>query len=617
MTVERRADPVEAAPIPAHVPLSELPPPAPEPWPRRWRARLLGEAGLSASLVACMALDFLLLESTWHAPLTAVQAALLVTAVLRGLRAELSTPDSTRQVIYQAALSAVAVGALVQKAWIVAQAPSSAHLTFAESYRVMGGALTFLGVLLVVGRSRRFTRYFVAFDEHPARQTALSFVALAIFGGFLLTLPICLRDPSRVAFVDALFMATSAVCVTGLAVHGVATTYTPWGQAALLGLVQVGGLGIMVLSASVAVLTGRRLRARSNVALAELLDAESVASLRGTIARIVGFTLVLEGTGAVLLYQAFQRYPEVARGPEVDLPMAGASSHLWAAIFHAVSAFCNAGFSLARDNLVPFVGAYEVCVPIMSLIVLGGIGFPVLSELSAYAVSVSRRVRPPRLSLHTRTSLVLTAALIAGAALVLYVFEAGTSLASLPLSARILAVLFQSVTLRTAGFNTVDIGALSDASLMVCCLFMFIGASPGGTGGGIKTTTVAVLFATFRAELRGAPEPVLRDRRLSEGTVRRAIAVAFVSALVVMVAVLALLLAERASAMRLIFEIVSAFGTVGLSANLSPSLTTTGKLIVILTMLIGRIGPLTVALAASERADRAHHRYPRERVLIG
>lgn len=585
---------------------------------------LLSRTTLCSSLVVCMGVDFWLLR-TGGAPvvLTSLQTCLLLVVSFIALRHERAGGDapyrgtSTRRSVYLAAVISIGGIALTEKWWIALRPEVTQWLSYASSYRVMSATLTLVGLTLVLGGGKRFTRYFAAFAEQPARQTALSFVGLAMFGAFLLTLPVCVREPSHVSFVDALFMATSAVCVTGLAVHGVASEYTIWGQIVLLLLVQVGGLGIMVLSASLVVLTGRKLRARSSAVLAEVLDAESVASLRGNIKGIVLFTFALEAIGALLLYGALSSEPAVAYDITHPHPMAGSGDLVWAAVFHAVSAFCNAGFTLTRDGLVPFGQSVGVCTIIMLLIILGGLGFPVLSELTRWGEARVRGRRPTRMSLHTRTVLALSGGLIVVVALALSLLEWNGAFATQSWFERMFTALFQSVTLRTAGFNTVDFAQLSNAGVMICMMVMFIGASPGGTGGGLKVTTFAVLAATLRAELRGSDEPTLFDRRLPPATVRRSISVAFMAVLVLTLVVLTLLATEPLEALDLAFEAVSAFATVGLSRNLTPSLSQAGKLVIVLTMLIGRVGPLTVALAASERSRRPHHQLPHERVLIG
>jgi trk system potassium uptake protein len=552
-------------------------------------------------------------------PITLVQGVILLAASQRAwLRRHLD--GRARGGAYALSIAACILwaGLWIQKLFIALEAAHAAEHFYREGYRVSGAAITFVGVALVMGRRQRFARYFVAFADAPARQSALSFVALSLFGAVALTLPICVREPAHASFVDALFMATSAVCVTGLGVHGVAQTYTPVGQAVMLVLVQAGGLGIMVLSASMAVLTGRRMRAKSSAALAEVLDTESLASLRSGILRIVGFTLLIEALGAVALYVALGAHPGVELDAQAAHPMAGAGSRWWAAVFHAVSAFCNAGFTLTRDNLVPFAQSYAVCGVVMALVILGGLGFPVLSELVDYVRTRARGGRPANLSLHSRVVLLLSLVLNLGIGAVFCVVEWGESFAALAWGDKLLAGAFHAVSLRTAGFNTVDLAAFRPVSLAVACLFMFVGASPGGTGGGVKVTTFAVLFAAFRAEIRGAAEPVLFDRRIPDTTLQRAMAVGFVSVVVLTFTVLGLLVVEAdKEPLYLAFEGVSAFATVGLSAGVTAALSVPGKLIVIITMLIGRVGPLTLAVAASERAVRAHHRLPRERVLIG
>lgn len=305
---------------------------------------LYSRTALAFALAAVTGLDLSLLrEGAALLPITAAQTVLLMLAGYAAVEREHGDLTAgvrermLRSLGYLLVSACVVTLAMVQKWWIVLRPDLASQLSYAGSYKVMGVTATFVGVLLTVGRRQRFTRYFAAFAAHPARQTAASFVALALCGAFVLTFPVCVRQPQHVSFVDALFMATSAVCVTGLAVHVIAIEYTATGQAVLLALVQVGGLGIMVLSASLIVLTGRKLRVRSSAALAEVIDAESLASLRGNIVQIVAFTLCCEAVGALLMYLAFAQHPEVALGIEATHPKAGAGSLVWASVFHAVS----------------------------------------------------------------------------------------------------------------------------------------------------------------------------------------------------------------------------------------------------------------------------------------
>lgn len=311
-----------------------------------------------------------------------------------------------------------------------------------------------------------------------------------------------------------MFVSFSAVCVTGLSPYNVADTLSPFGQGILLALIQVGGLGIMALTAALTMLAGGRLRMRSGAVLAEMLDTDSRANLLRTLRAILVHTLLIEAIGAAALYLALRGRPEVA----------GAGGPAWAAVFHSVSAFCNTGFSTVRDELVPFRGSVAVLAPAMALIALGGIGFPVLDELRAHAWDRLRRRRPPRLSLHSRVALATSAVVTGATAIGFFACEHTGTLRGLPAGEKALAALFQSVTMRTAGFNTVDLAAIGAPALIVACLAMTIGASPGSTGGGLKTTTVAALFATLRAEVRGEQAPRLFDRALPAAVGRRAIA---------------------------------------------------------------------------------------------
>ncbi len=486
-----------------------------------------------------------------------------------------------------------------------------------HAYRTYTVAAALLAIVGLVGRGSRLGRLVLAIAEQPARLMLLSFGGAALLGGFVLTLPVSLRSLGAASIVDGLFTATSAVCVTGLVVNDIATTYTSFGQGVILLLIQAGGLGIMVLSTFFVIVTGQRLRVRSSAVLAETIDAESLASLRRAIVGIVLTTFALEAAGAALLYLAFLRYPAIALGPGAASPLSGAGGHLWAAVFHAVSAFCNAGFSLFPTSLMPLVADPWVNLIVMGLILLGGIGFPVLDELRGRLRERARGERPPRLSLHARTALVTSVALVLGLAVVLLSLEHASAFGRLSWPEKLLAAAFKSVTTRTAGFNTVDTGALGPASLLLICAVMFVGASPGSTGGGIKTTTLATLVATLRAILRGEPQARIFDRALGEATTRRAIGVAFLSGVLVAFFAFVLLIAENGPPLGLVFEAVSAFATVGLSTGITGSLSVPGRLVLILTMLVGRIGPLTLALALAGRGRAAAVARPEERLLIG
>jgi trk system potassium uptake protein TrkH len=474
------------------------------------------------------------------------------------------------------------------------------------AYRNYTVALVVLLVLGAVLRGGRVVRIIAASADHPARLMAGSFGVTSVVGALLLALPVSLRDPSQGSLVDSLFVSVSAVCVTGLSPVNVARTYTPAGQAIICGLIQVGGLGIMVITAAVTMLAGRRLGVKGSAALAEMVDSRSLRDVRSTVGMIITYTIAFEAIGAVLLYFQLSRDPSVH----------GASSTGWAAVFHAVSAFCNAGFSIYDDGLAPYVGHPGICATISVLVVAGGLGFPVMHELLFRTTFALSRRRAPRLTLNTRVALATTAMLLGGLALSYLALENGASFRDLGIVERVDAAVLQSVSARTAGFNVVDVGGMRPASLLLTCFAMFIGGGAGSIAGGIKVTTLAVLFAAFRGELRGQP-PRLFDRALPEPVIRRAMGVAFLATLVVAAVVFVLLLLEPHEPLAVVFETVSAFSTTGLSMGITPHLGAPAKLILVATMLVGRIGPLTAAFALAARVRSAHYQLPEERVMIG
>lgn len=511
---------------------------------------------------------------------------------------------------------ALATGCMASKLYLLI-VPLDAAAGLDAAYRTYGVAAVVVAALGRLSGGGSALPFLARVAQHPARLMALSFGIAALLGGFVLTTPLALRDATRASFVDGLFTAVSAVCVTGLAVNDVGRTYTYFGQGVLLALIQIGGLGIMVLSASFTVLAGRRLQVRSSAVLAEMIDADSIAGLRSMIRAIVLWTLAIELVGAALLYASYVHVAELAYDPAHPHPLAGPASPLWAAVFHSVSAFCNAGFSLWRTNLEPWAGSYGMNVTIAALIVAGGIGFPVLQELGRRTWRRLLRRRNERLSLHARVVLSTTGILIVSGAIGIAVLEWGGALGHLSWPERGLAAVFHSVSTRTAGFNTVPIGAMAPATLLLVMALMFIGGSPGSCAGGIKTSTFLVLVSIFRAERRGLPAPVVFGRELPGAVQRKALVVSFLSAVVVIAATFVLFALERHDPLHLAFEVVSAFGTVGLSAGVTAELGAPAKLLIALVMFVGRTGPLTLALAAADKAAATTYRLPEERVMIG
>jgi trk system potassium uptake protein TrkH len=506
------------------------------------------------------------------------------------------------------------LGAFLAAKWLVLSRSSAEPEPFVGASRSYALALFAVFALGMVARSLRLARFLQIISEHPARLMALSFGLSGLLGTLLLSLPFSTQSFRSVSLVDNLFTAFSAVCVTGLAVNNVAETYSLAGQAVLCALIQAGGLGIMVLSAAVVILTGRRLRVKSSAVLAEMVDVSSLHSLRRTVVMIIVYTLLLESAGALLLYTHFVQHADIwlRHGSE----LAGSGDPRWAAIFHAVSAFCNAGFSNLSAGLVPFRGSPVVMFTVTALIILGGIGFPVLDELAKALFTRLRRRRVPALSLHTRIALLTSALLLGGMAIAYLVLEWRGAMKDLSVLERLMVSIFHSASARTAGFNAVDVGAMSSAMLVLTCAAMFVGACPGSTGGGVKTTTVAVLFSGLRSELFARP-PRLLDRAIPQPVVRRAIGVSFLSLVLVFFVLFLLLLLEPHAPLAVAFEVVSAFSTTGLSTGITPELSVPGKLLVVLTMFVGRIGPLTLALALARAARASAVELPEERVMIG
>jgi trk system potassium uptake protein TrkH len=564
-------------------------------------------------LVSLLVLDFAYpLHLATIACLGAVCLLLLPWSYLV-LRARGSGVDSFRQTLgVRLAAIGLAIAFFAARGWVFLASSGLEPEHFkgsARSYSVALMAVLLLGPLSSGAWIPRLARQIA---DHPSRSLAASFAGAGLFGTFLLSLPVSMQRVSELSFIDNLFMAFSAVCITGLSVTGLSETYTDFGQLVICVLVQIGGIGIMVLSSAIAMLIGQRLRVRSRVALANVVDTHSLAGLRRTVASIVLYTLLIELVGALLLYQRF-RSSELAVGSGA----LGMDPAVWASIFHAVSAFCNAGFSIFPQGLSPFVGDPAVLGVISVLILLGGIGFPVIDELLGRVAARIRRRRPHRLSLHSRVCLVTSAALLLILAVAYLVLEWSSAFAELSPLSRLSAAVFQSVSARTAGFQVVDLDGFRSATLLVTCAAMFVGASPGSCGGGIKTTTLAVLYAGLRAELT-ARDPQLFDRALPEATLRRSISVVFMSMSIVSLAILGLFLVEDHPPLELVFEAFSAFSTVGMSTGITPELSLPGKVLVTALMFAGRIGPLTLALAVASKASSPNViRLPEERVLIG
>lgn len=446
---------------------------------------------------------------------------------------------------------------------------------------------------------------------HPTQVLVLSFLGTILAGTALLMTPAAATG-ELLGFVDALFTATSATCVTGLAVVDTGTYLSVFGQGVVLALIQLGGLGIMTYSSVFLLVAGRALSFRGHAMIEDTLGRKERTPVQRLVRDVFLYTLLIEAVGAVLLTAMFAR----------SRPLGAA---VYQAVFHSVSAFCNAGFSLYAANLLEFRADWGVNLTVMGLIVLGGLGFTVLEDL-ADAWTRWRSGAPVRLRLHSKTVLIASGALILAGAAGVFLFERGNALAGVPPGETALACLFQSVTARTAGFNTLDYARLTDATLFLSILLMFVGGSPGSCAGGIKTTTFVVVAGLFRDRFLGRKRVSIFRRTVPEGTVARAVTITTASFAFVTVVIFLLLGTDLGSVphgeaggrfLDLFFEAVSAFGTVGLSTGTTPTLSAAGKLLITLAMFVGRLGPLTMAMAAGMRAEREHFQYAEENVMVG
>jgi trk system potassium uptake protein TrkH len=574
--------------------------------PRREGARTLAQLA-----VAAVGVD-VVFAAGWSGTVAVVCMVVALVVLLPRVMDRILQPGKARVIRLEAGLFlalAVIAAARAYVAWLQLT-PADPPLPHAQAARLYAGLFIGIAALLglVVWRSVAVADLLQRGLRRPSLALATSFFVLIVTASLLLSLPIAVHRLHDLSLLDALFHATSAVCVTGLTVDDVGTTYTLFGQVVILVAMQLGGLGIMTIAAFA-------LSFRQGVSLGEqahmvkVFGTTTISDLRGLLRGIVTATLILELCGTLLLYAVWRR------DPSIDSP-------LWYALFHAVAAFCNAGISLWPDGLARFRADPVTQLIVMALIVGGGLGFPVWRELaSRLRIRVLRwlepaKPRPPRLSLDAHIAMRMSGILIVIGACALALVESGQAFAGFSAGERVLASLFASVAARTAGFATIDLATLSQAGVLVTLALMFVGGSPGSMAGGVKTTTLAVMIATLVGELRGH-EPRLAHRSLAPETIRRATAVVVASIVFVVSVTLLLSLTENARLEVLAFEAVSAFSTTGLSLGLTPQLSEAGKIVVLLTMFVGRVGPLTVALAVGRDRRPTRHKLPPEELTIG
>ena len=442
-------------------------------------------------------------------------------------------------------------------------------------------------------------KYLKKIQLNPPRILALGFATLILIGAILLNLPMASKNGESIGFVNSLFTSASAVCVTGLVVVNTAEHWSLFGQIVIISLIQMGGLGFMTMATIVAMLMGKKISLKERLVIKEQLNQDNISGLVRLTRYVVFSTFLIELIGAILLSTRF-------------IPKFGKITGLWYSLFHSISAFCNAGFDIMGESIVPFVGDFIINITIALLIIIGGLGFNVY-------IDISQKKSFKRLHLHSKIVIVITLILIfSGMFLILLVEKDNpNTLGELSKKERFLASFFQSVIARTAGFNSVDISKLYDTTGFILIILMFIGGSPGSTAGGIKTTTFGTIILTTLAVVRGNKDVSVFNRRINQDIINRALAIATIALALILTVSLLLTLTEEGNFLDLLFESTSAFATVGLTRGITPNLSTIGKLIISTTMYLGRVGPLTMAFAFAQKQKHPLYRHCEGNIIVG
>lgn len=435
------------------------------------------------------------------------------------------------------------------------------------------------------------------------RFIALGFLCMIIIGTLLLMTPFASRDGQMTDFLSALFTATSASCVTGLVVVDTYQHWSLFGQLVILILIQIGGLGFVTIGIYFSIFFRRNVGLKARGLMQESVNALQIGGMVKLVKKIIKGTFIFEGVGALLLMIRF-------------IPQLGLANGIYYGIFHAISAFCNAGFDLMGrfeeySSLVSYRDDILVNVVIMSLIVIGGIGFIVWSDLSVNGFHFKKY------ALHTKIVLISTAVLIFGGAILFYLFERENQLAGVGTTGSILASLFASITPRTAGFNTIDIGQMKESSKLLTTVLMFIGGSPGSTAGGIKTTTIVVMLLYVNANLSNAKGCDIFGRRLADDTVKKAGTVFMINLTLAVMASILVLAVQGLSMPDVLLEVFSAIGTVGMSTGITRDLNTASRILIIFMMYAGRIGSMTFALSFTQRKVSTPVQLPLGKITVG
>ncbi|HOK62923.1 MAG TPA: TrkH family potassium uptake protein [Soehngenia sp.] len=437
------------------------------------------------------------------------------------------------------------------------------------------------------------------FKLNPPRILALGFMLLIIIGALLLNLPIASQNGESIGFINALFTSASAVCVTGLVVVNTAAHWTLFGKIVIILLIQMGGLGIMTMATIVAMISGRKISLKERLVIKEQLNQETLSGLVKLTKYVIYLTFFIEGLGALFLSIKF-------------IPQFGFIKGIWFSVFHAISAFCNAGFDILGNSLMDYNNSAIVILTIASLIALGGIGFGVILD-------VARNRKWKKISLHSKLAISFTAFLIFFGTIMFYILESNNPLTmqGFTFKEKTLASLFASITPRTAGYNSIDVAGMKQSSTLLTIILMFIGGSPGSTAGGVKTVTMLVLIISTISIIRGERDVEVFKRRIPYETIFKSIAIIMIGITLVFFVTFILTLTEDQEFLNILFETTSAFGTVGLTRGITPELSNAGKLILTLTMYSGRVGPLTLAFAIGYKEEHKRFRYAEGNITVG
>ena len=436
----------------------------------------------------------------------------------------------------------------------------------------------------------------------PYTIILISFIIIILIGGFLLSLPVAIENGQKTNLLEGMFTATSAVCVTGLTVNDVSAVYNLFGKTIILILIQLGGIGIITFSTVVVTMISKKVGYFTKKLIQEDINANTTFEIQKFVKKVLITVFTIEIIGAVILFFKFVK-------------MFDYKTAAYYAIFHSISAFCNAGFALFSNNLSDFKNSIVINTVIPVLIFLGGIGFAAILNLYQYFFKKDKR-----LTTTTRIAVKMSIFLIIFGTVMTFILEYSNSktLGTLPFFEKLGAAFFQSITTRTAGFNTISIAELREPTVFLFVVLMFIGASPGSTGGGIKTTTAGLILFGIVTTIKNKENLEYNKRRISWKIYNKAMVIVFISIMYLIVILFLLIWLENVKVIELGFELVSAFGTVGLSRDLTPRLSDISKLLIMITMFVGRVGPLTITLALSkEKNPKGRYIYPKEDILIG